>query len=154
MASAYCSHRQTLGKKKAANLYTPEGRTFRHRDLSFPNASMTSEIACHPIIGQSIEYNDNRVSLFSAQYGKCAITGRMFLDISEIHCHHKTPRYAGGKDNYQHLVLILPEVHRLIHAKKDETIKTYLKALCLDSKQINKLNRFRIQMGLAPITNS
>jgi group II intron reverse transcriptase/maturase len=42
----------------------------------------------NPIENRSIEYNDNRLSLYVAQKGKCFITGKL-LAIDEIHCHHK-----------------------------------------------------------------
>lgn len=98
-----------------------------------------------------MEYNDNRVSLFSAQHGKCAITGQEFLSTDEIHCHHKVPISMGRKDNYQNLVLVLPDVHRLIHAKRKETIQKYLDLLRLDKAQIQKLNKLRVMAGLEEI---
>lgn len=93
---SYCRHRKTRGKIKAHNIYTPERRAFRHKNLAFPNAYLIRRLAMYPIMGQSIEYNDNRVSLFSGQWGKCAVTGYEFLDITEIHCHHRTPRSQGA----------------------------------------------------------
>ena len=148
---SYCSYRQTLGSKQAANIYTPEGRECKHKNLSFTNSGLIKPLSENPIAGKSVEYNDNRISLFSAQYGKCAITGQEFLSIDEIHCHHKVPIYMGGKDNYQNLVLILPEVHRLIHAKQKETIQKYLDLLKLDKAQIQKLNKLRKMAGLEEI---
>lgn len=143
----YCKHRQTLGKKKAVNLYTPEGRAFRHKELSFTNVHLLQEIARNQVRGQSIEYNDNRVSLFSAQRGKCAVTGYEFLDISEIHCHHRKPRSQGGKDNYKNLVLVIEDIHRLIHAKDKNTIMQYMSIIKLNEKQLEKLNQFRKEVG-------
>ena len=148
---SYCRYRQTLGKKKSVNLYTPEGRAFRHKDLSFPNAYLLQKIARNPVKGQSVEYNDNRVSLFSGQWGKCAVTGNEFLDIAEIHCHHRKPRKLGGRDNYMNLTLVLVDVHRLIHATKDNTIKQYMEMLKLSAKQLSKLNQLREEAGLLPI---
>ena len=63
---------------------------------------------------QSAEYMDNRISLFSAQWGKCAVTGIEFKTTGEIHCHHKQPRGAGGGDEYTNLTLVLEPVHVLI----------------------------------------
>lgn len=148
---SYCSHRQTLGKKKAVNLYTAEGRAYRHKELCFSNAYLQQSIARNPVPNRSIEYNDNRVSLFSGQRGKCAVTGREFLDITDIHCHHKTPRRYGGKDNYMNLVLVLPEVHRLIHATNESLIAQYIEIMQLNVEQITKLNKFRIMANLAPV---
>ena len=92
--------------------------------------------------GQSIEYADNRISLYAAQYGKCAVTGAA-LEAHDVHCHHKLPRKAGGTDAYGNLVLVTEDVHRLIHAKSDETIRKYLSRLNLNSKQLKKLNKLR-----------
>lgn len=141
----YCRHRQTLGKKKEVNLYTLEGRKYRHKELSFPNSYLLKELASHPVEGQSIEFNDNRMSLFSAQYGKCAVTGKEFLDTSEVHCHHKVPKELGGKDNYQNLILVLPEVHRLIHASREVTIRMYMDALKPNEKQLERINKLRTE---------
>lgn len=42
----------------------------------------------NPIIERSVEYNDNRISLYVGQKGKCYITGKE-LNIGNMHCHHK-----------------------------------------------------------------
>ncbi len=148
---SYCRHRKTRGKAKKLNIYTPEGRAFRHENLAFPNAYLIRRLAANPVAEQSIEYNDNRVSLFSGQWGKCAVTGYEFLDISEIHCHHRTPRSQGGGDNYKNLVLVLGDVHRLIHARSEGTIKKYMEILRLNKQQLSKLNKFRKEIGLEEI---
>lgn len=149
----YCSHRQTLGSKKNACIYTKEGRKTKHDDLTFNNKYLLSELSENPITNRSIEYNDNRLSLFSAQRGKCAITGYEFLAIEEVHCHHKTPRKNGGKDNYQNLILVLPDVHKLIHAKREQTILKYLKILDLNNEQLEKVNKLRIKAELPMIVS-
>lgn len=148
---SYCRHQKTRGKIKKLNIYTPEGRAFRHENLSFPNAYLIRSLAKYSVAGRSIEYNDNRVSLFSGQCGKCAVTGYEFLDISEIHCHHKIPRSQGGGDNYMNLALVLVDVHRLIHAKTEDVIKSYMEILHLNKQQLSKLNKFRKAIGLEEI---
>ena len=100
---------------------------------------------------QSSEFSDNRLSLFSAQKGKCAITQRVFQNTSDIHCHHKVPREKGGTDKYSNLMLILEPVHKLVHAKKTETILWYLDILKLTSFQIQKVNKLREILELNPI---
>ena len=64
---------------------------------------------------------DNRLSLWAAQYGKCAVTGRV-LWVDEIHCHHKVPTENGGTDRYNNLIILHRDVHTLIHAVQPETI--------------------------------
>ena len=80
------------------------------------------------------------ISLFSAQWGKCAITDKEFRALDDIHCHHKTPKENGGTDKYQNLVLVLKPAHILIHATDEHTISQYLNMLKLDTKQLEKLN--------------
>lgn len=104
-----------------------------------------------PLNGRSVEYVDNRISLFSAQWGKCAITGIEFTSLDSIHCHHITPRSKGGTDKYHNLVLILLPVHKLIHATQESTIAYYLKILNLSEKQLAKVNEYREKAGNAKI---
>ena len=47
------------------------------------------------IANATIEYNDNRISLYVAQKGVCAIT-KGLLTLEQIHRHHKTPVPLGG----------------------------------------------------------
>ena len=104
-----------------------------------------------PTYSNSAEYADNRISLFSAQWGKCAVTGDEFSHIGEIHCHHKLPRHLGGDDSYGNLVLIKDAVHKLIHASNTETIHKYMDLLQLDSKRLTKVNNLRQLASMQPI---
>jgi hypothetical protein len=104
--------------------------------------------------GRNAEYTDNRISLFSAQWGKCAVTGREFICTAEIHCHHKNPRANGGGDKYENLVLVLEPVHRLIHATQPETIAVLLSELSLDKEQQAKVNNLREKAHLKPIVTT
>lgn len=144
----FCAHHNPLGKKKSANLYTMEGRATKHEKLTFANSDLLNLMASNPIRGRSLEYNDNRLSLFAGQAGRCGVTGIMFLDITEIHCHHKIPLSLGGNDKYSNLILVLNPVHKLIHAKKKETIESYMLLLNLNEKQLEKLNTLRCLASL------
>ena len=83
------------------------------------------QMARNPVPDRSVEYSDNRVSLFAAQRGRCSVTGRPFLSTDEVHCHHIKPVHAGGGDKYQNLTLVRDDVHRLIHATRQDTINAY-----------------------------
>ena len=74
-----------------------------------------------------VRYTDDRISLYNAQKGKCAVTGKEFEATEEIHCCHITPKNKGGTDEYENLILVTETVHRLIHATKTETIAKLLK---------------------------
>ena len=100
----------------------------------------------NPAGSMTVEFADNRVSLFAAQYGKCAVTGEELLPHN-VYCHHKIPKENGGTDEYRNLVLVTETVHILIHAILPETIKTYLKELHLNKSQLTKLNKLRELAG-------
>lgn len=96
----------------------------------------------------STEMMDNKLSLFCAQYGKCAVTGWEFKTTDEIHCHHKTPKKIGGTDNYDNLILVHMDIHKLIHATDVELIKYYKERLKLTKEQIEKINKLRSMIAL------
>ena len=91
------------------------------------------------LYGRSIEVADNRISLYSAQKGKCAVTGESFTSTEEIHCHHKIPKSKGGTDEYRNLILVTATAHKLIHATNPETIQKYLKCCNPNMKKLNTL---------------
>ena len=124
----YTQHKNPLFRKKTWNYYTPEGREGIHNNLRI-NMAILLSLMRKPPYGYSAEYADNRISLFSAQWGKCAVTGEEFSSTHEIHCHHKLPRYLGGDDSYGNLILVKDSVHKLIHAINADTIAKYLELL-------------------------
>ncbi len=146
----YVQHKNPMAKKRSVNPYTAEGRIGIHDNLRV-NISLMWQMRTQPLYGRTVEYADNRISLFSAQGGKCAITGKEFMLLEDIHCHHITPKYMGGTDKYQNMVLVLPMVHKLIHATDLGTIAYYLKILNLDKVQLKKVNKYREKAKLAPI---
>jgi len=132
-------------KKRSVNRYTPEGRAEIHRNLRF-DTSVLLWLMRNPVLDKSIEFADNRISLFAAQYGRCAVTGATLLP-HDIYCHHKFPSEDGGTDEYDNLVLVTESVHTLIHATLPETIQKYLNELQLNKTQLEKLNKLRITAG-------
>lgn len=130
--------------------YTEEGRKKIHENLGF-NTKLMIEMMRVPT-NQSIEYADNRISLYAAQWGKCGVTGYEFKTTKEIHCHHKTPKGKGGTDAYDNLILVLDVIHILIHATETETINNRLKEVELNNKSLDKLNTLRRKVGNKPIT--
>lgn len=139
-------------KKKSICKYTESGRAEIHKNLQFDEYVLwvMKQLLYSYQYTESIEFVDNKISLYAAQYGKCAILGTV-LYIDDIHCHHKLPKSLGGKDNYQNLVIVHKNVHKLIHATSPETICKYLSVLSLNKGQIKKINSLRKQAHLEPI---
>ena len=124
---SYVQCKNPMSQRRKVCAYTAAGRSEIHDDLRI-NTFLLLQLMRAPTYSRSTEYADNRISLFSAQWGKCAVTGKKFQCISEIHCHHKKPKGIGGRDKYENLVLVLAPVHELIHAVDEDTIRSYLTA--------------------------
>ena len=149
----YVQTRKPMNRKYGQTPYTEEGRALIHNRLEGINVSLMHALMNQKVY-QSVEYADNRISLFTAQQGTCAITGIEFKELSEIHCHHKTPRSLGGSDAYDNLTLILDSIHKLIHATNEDTIKEYLHSLKLTKAQIEQINQYRKLAKLNPIPHN
>jgi len=141
-----CKTKNAWSFSKKVNKFTPEGRKFIHKQIECVSDFEFIYLTKNPVKNRSIEYNDNRISLFSAQSGRCRVLGER-LEANDFHCHHIIPTNAGGADKYSNLVIISPDIHRLIHATKFETIHQILVKLELSKKQIVKVNKFRVKVG-------
>lgn len=150
---SYVKTKPPMCMRKKINKYTPEGRELIHKNLKF-DTSIMYQMMKQRLFDRSIEFMDNRISLYCAQYGRCAVTGKWFDSADDIHCHHKLPKHLGGKDNYENLTLIDKRVHVLIHAVNEETISTYLQILDLKADMIKKINGLRKLAGNKPIVVS
>ena len=146
----YVHPKNAQHKRKSVNKYTPEGRMPIHENLEIDTGTMLW-LMRNPVRSRTIEYADNRISLYAAQYGKCAVTG-CDMKAHDIHCHHKVPISKGGTDEYANLVLVTKDVHILIHASDDNTIQSYLQILHLDKTNLEKLNILRLKAEMPPIT--
>jgi group II intron reverse transcriptase/maturase len=138
----FVAHKSPLQKNRKANSYTPEGRAIVHKNLEKVDMRILHYLMQNPVRHRTIAYNDNRLSLYAAQQGKCAVSG-IKLEVGDIHCHHKTPKHLGGSDRYSNLILVSEAVHNLIHATNPHTIEKYTNILKLDKKQLVKLENLR-----------
>lgn len=138
----YVKHRHPIQRKRGVNSYTAEGRAMIHKQLEAVDMEILHYLMRTPVWNASIEYNDNRLSLYSAQMGKCAVTGAKLM-IGDIFCHHKVPRSNGGTDAYQNLILLCGNAHRLIHATDPNTIARLTDSLNLTPKQKTKVDKLR-----------
>lgn len=141
----YIKTKTPMFKKKKVCKYTVEGREEIHKNLKVNTSVMLMLMKIHEP-RRSVEYMDNRISLYAAQHGKCAVTGKE-LWIDEIHCHHKVPIKSGGTDKYSNLVIVHQNVHMLIHATTPDTTAAYLNLIRPDKKALAKINDLRVLAG-------
>jgi hypothetical protein len=139
-----CTFKTPLNFTQATNNYTEKGRELVHNKLRSANYLIGYLLNNAPK-GQSVEFNDNRISLMAAQYGKCGVTG-IPLSIGNMECHHKEPKELKREnpDRYRNLMWVLADVHKLIHATRPDTIQHYLQMLNLDNKALQKVNSLRL----------
>lgn len=132
--------------------FTAKGREKIHNRLKL-DIKVLHYLMENPNRKQSVEYNDNRISLYSGQQGKCIITG-ITLEIGNMEVHHKKPKCLDGTDEYNNLIFITGDVHKLIHAVRMKTILQYLNKINLDGKGLDKLNKLRVLVGNDEISKS
>lgn len=139
----YVTWKSTRNKNSKANIYTAKGRKYIHDALKIPNIGIMKEMQSKPIKNASLMLNDNRISKFSAQLGKCAIIGKYFDSYDEINIHHIIPKCKGGTDRYSNLILVTKDIHILIHATSSETIEKYITKCGITNEQLKKINKYR-----------
>lgn len=126
--------------------YTEIGRAKIHVLQKAINPIILRSLMEHPVMGRSTEFNDNRISLYVAQRGKCAICKEP-LELGDMETHHVIPKANGGKDNYSNLVIVTADVHKLIHATEKSTIDRYLSKLQKYNLNFQRLNKLRKIVG-------
>jgi hypothetical protein len=142
---SYVQNKTALSPKIGQCLYTPQGRKIVHDNIGY-HLPLLYQIRNTKPHNYSVEMYDNRISLYSAQQGKCYVTGEVFRKMSDIHCHHKKQKSKGGDDSYKNLVLICENVHALIHASKTEIMLKYLEEINPKSEQLRKINYLRFKL--------
>ena len=132
------------------NSFSADGRIGLHDNLRI-NTDLMLELMRNPPSNTSIEYADNRISLYSAQWGKCAVTGEEFQGLQDIFCQRVNPYLRYGRDRYANLILLCKNAFNLVNAVDPQAIKSYLMICNLDEKQLAKVNELRLKSGLATI---
>lgn len=121
--------------------YTEKGRSKIHKTLSI-NKDILRYVKNSYVRDMSIEYNDNRISKFIAQKGKCAIS-KIELGFNDWHCHHKIPKKFKGDDRYNNLIILHVDIHKIIHMTKLENIHQILIKHKINKTQLGKINDLR-----------
>lgn len=130
--------------------YTIKGRNKVFTELKNIDKETLRYVKNSYISDRSIEYNDNRISKFIGQNGKCSITG-LSLGKYGWHCHHKVRRIDDGDDSFNNLTIILDEIHKTIHMTDINKISDILSKYKLNSKQKERFDEFRIKSKQKPI---
>ena len=102
---AFIKNKIPMAKRSIVCSYTKEGRALIHTELNL-NQYVLKGLREKISVGHSTEYHDSKISLFSAQKGKCAISGEEFADAEHVAVWLKVPGSLGGFERYKNMVLI------------------------------------------------
>lgn len=139
-----------MGHSQDICKYTEEGRRLIHKNQQSVSTTILKHLMSNPDPQQSVEYNDNRLSLYVGQNGICPIS-KEILEIDNMECHHKIPKSIGGTDEYSNLIYLKTEIHKLIHVTSEEKINKYIKYVDKNKNTLKKLNKLRILVGNSEI---
>ena len=147
---AFIKYKTAIGISAAVCCFSPTGRKKIHDNLEM-DTTLFAYLREHPPQGHSLEYADCRLSLLSAQKGKCAVSGEWFLQPDSIVCHMKVPKEQGGQERYSNLVLLHRRFLPLLADQDAAALKSICKQLTVTRKQLTKINNLRAAAKLATI---
>jgi len=132
--------------KNVASRYTIEGRYYLHKGLEVEYKEAIKFLVNNPVKKDTIEKNDNRISLYVSQKGLCHIN-KVKLDLNNMVTRNKLPHYKGGTDKYHNLLLISKEMNYIIDEVEVEKITQLKQGIKLDEKAFIKINALRKLVG-------
>lgn len=132
--------------KMLVSRYTIVGRFHIHKDLGDEFKDSIKFLINNPSKKESIQKNDNRISLFVAQRGLCHVS-KENLDIIDMEIRNIVPKEKGGTDKYHNLVLVNREINSFIDETDERKINEYKKRINLNRKALNKINKLRKLVG-------
>lgn len=147
---AYIKNKIPMAKKAAVCSYTADGRALIHTNLSL-NSFVLAGLRSQPSGGRSTELTDSRISLFSAQRGKCALCGELFENAADIVCWLKIPAKLGGRERYQNMILFHKRFLPLLQGHPQDELKIIADTLKATKILMSKVNSLRMQAGLPAI---
>lgn len=147
---AYIKNKIPMARRSAVCSYTAEGRALIHSNLNL-NAFLLRELREQVSNGRSTEYMDSRISLYSAQHGKCAISGEEFQSASDIAGWLKKPKDNGGEERYKNMILIHKRYIPLLQETSQHILKATSQSFEITNKMLVKINSLRKQANLSAI---
>lgn len=139
-------HKNPMNFSQDICSYTEAGRIKIHENLNASyDLKMLDYLLKNPNLNESSEFNDNRISLYIGQRGRCSISGESISAYDDIH--HIKGRKIIEPDKYKNLAFVKKNIHYLIHATQNETINKLLKEVNLNEQQLRKLNNYRKKYG-------
>ena len=137
-------HKSPMNFSQEICNYTEKGRKKIHNNQRAVESSKLKAFQMFLNDEDTIEFRNNMVSKFVAQYGKCYITGNELEPENAVGIRIK-PRERNGTDDYSNIVIVSKAVIPLIEDKNADYCSN------LSEKQKVKLNRLRRARKLKPV---
>ncbi|HBG0033565.1 TPA: group II intron reverse transcriptase/maturase [Clostridioides difficile] len=142
-------HKNPLNFSQDICNFTEHGRSRIHEEIALVTKGEIRILLEYKDTTKSVEFNDNRISVFIAQQGNCYITNRRHSPTDMV-CVYKNITET-DRDKYQNLVFVEIPISKAILTESAEQAKMWLMNYGLSSQQKKKLNKIRANYGYQAI---
>lgn len=142
-------HKNPLNFSQDICNFTEHGRSRIHEEIALVTKGEIRILLEYKDTTKSVEFNDNRISVFIAQQGNCYITNRRHSPTDMV-CIYKNITET-DRDKYQNLVFVEIPISKAILTESVEQAKKWLMNYGLSSQQKKKLNKIRANYGYQTI---
>ena len=142
-------HKNPLNFSQDICNFTEHGRSKIHEEIALVTKGEIRILLEYKDTTKSVEFNDNRISVFIAQQGNCYITNRRHSPTDMV-CIYKNITET-DRDKYQNLVFVEIPISKAILTESVEQAKMWLMNYGLSSQQKKKLNKIRANYGYQAI---
>ena len=142
-------HKNPLNFSQDICNFTEHGRSKIHEEIALVTKGEIRILLEYKDTTKSVEFNDNRISVFIAQQGNCYITNRRHSPTDMV-CIYKNITET-DRDKYQNLVFVEIPISKAILTESVQQAKMWLMNYGLSSQQKKKLNKIRVNYGYQAI---
>lgn len=142
-------HKNPLNFSQDICNFTEHGRSGIHEEIALVTKGEIRILLEYKDTTKSVEFNDNRISVFIAQQGNCYITNRRHSPTDMV-CIYKNITET-DRDKYQNLVFVEIPISKAILTESVQQAKMWLMNYGLSSQQKRKLNKIRANYGYQAI---
>ena len=142
-------HKNPLNFSQDICNFTEHGRSKIHEEIALVTKGEIRILLEYKDTTKSVEFNDNRISVFIAQQGNCYITNRRHSPTDMV-CIYKNITET-DRDKYQNLVFVEIPISKAILTESVQQAKMWLMNYGLSSQQKKKLNKIRANYGYQTI---
>ena len=142
-------HKNPLNFSQDICNFTEHGRSRIHEEIALVTKGEIRILLEYKDTTKSVEFNDNRISVFIAQQGNCYVTNRRHSPTDMV-CIYKNITET-DRDKYQNLVFVEIPISKAILTESVQQAKMWLMNYGLSSQQKRKLNKIRANYGYQAI---